>query len=666
MHLRFKTVLSLFVFVIIFLSHVQISWANNCQTCHEDTKSETDINSSVHKDLGCVDCHNDAKTIPHNKSPKQLKCTQCHDDVSKKHAFHPELANNTPEQELMMGCQDCHGTHKVKKQDGQAMTTCNDCHSDVVDAFSKSHHHKAQTVKNDITPSCLSCHNQNILKNKAAQNERCLSCHRDDENVVTATTPSKNFIVSYTKSVHGKAVAHGNDKSAGCVDCHSAHDASATQKENIAKTCSACHEKDMKAFEKSVHAISLEKGNHDSPTCTNCHGEHSITKHTNPNAPTAFANIASEVCADCHSNDKFSKKYGLSSNIFQTFKDSYHGLAVAEGSMNVAHCASCHEHHDTRSATDPESTVHQGNLIQTCGKCHPGANAQFTVGKVHVETDREDSPILFWIWIVYMFLIAGTIGGMLFHNILDHISKSRHVLHERRHDTGKKPYPKTLYLRMTVNERIQHAILAISFITLVITGFLLRYPDTWFVSMVREITGEFFLYRGLVHRIAGVSMMVISFYHVLYLLLTKRGHQLFKDLLPRWQDAKDAIGMMLYYVGISKNKPQFDRFSYIEKSEYWALIWGTVVMSMTGLILWFENYSMGYLTKIGWDIARVIHFYEAWLAALAIIVWHFYFVIFNVEVYPLNMACLKGTLTEEEMANEHPLELKKIKEKEDK
>jgi cytochrome b subunit of formate dehydrogenase len=99
----------------------------------------------------------------------------------------------------------------------------------------------------------------------------------------------------------------------------------------------------------------------------------------------------------------------------------------------------------------------------------------------------------------------------------------------------------------------------------------------------------------------------------------------------------------------------------VEKAEYWALIWGTAIMGSTGVLLWFDNASMGLITKFGLDIARTIHFYEAWLATLAIFVWHFYFVIFNPDSYPLNLAFWKGTLTEEEMEDEHPLELEKIK-----
>jgi cytochrome b subunit of formate dehydrogenase len=166
--------------------------------------------------------------------------------------------------------------------------------------------------------------------------------------------------------------------------------------------------------------------------------------------------------------------------------------------------------------------------------------------------------------------------------------------------------------------------------------------------------------RGIVHRIAGVVLVLVSLYHLYYVLFVPRGKKLIRDLLPRWSDLTDARDVLRYNLGLISEKPQFDRFSYIEKSEYWALVWGTFIMAVTGFILWFDNTFLGLLTKLGWDVARTIHYYEAWLATLAIIVWHFYFVIFNPDVYPINLAFWTGTLTEEEMAEEHPRELAEI------
>ena len=129
----------------------------------------------------------------------------------------------------------------------------------------------------------------------------------------------------------------------------------------------------------------------------------------------------------------------------------------------------------------------------------------------------------------------------------------------------------------------------------------------------------------------------------------------------RMQDIRDMVQVLKYNLGISKTKPKFGRFNYIEKSEYWALIWGTVVMTVTGIVLWFENHFMGWFSKTFVDVCNTIHYFEAWLAFLAIIVWHIYYVIFNPDVYPMNFAWLTGYLTEEEMEKEHPLELERIK-----
>ncbi len=206
--------------------------------------------------------------------------------------------------------------------------------------------------------------------------------------------------------------------------------------------------------------------------------------------------------------------------------------------------------------------------------------------------------------------------------------------------------------------------LAVSFMLLVITGFMLSFPNTWWVSHIRDISSHSFEYRGLIHRISAVVMVAVSLYHIYYISFTERGRKLIKDLLPKFQDIKDAIGVVRFNVGVTDTKPKLDRFSYIEKAEYWALIWGTIVMSLTGVVMWFDNTFIGLFTKLGWDIARTIHYYEAWLAFLAIVVWHFYFVIFNPDVYPMNVAWIKGTMSEEEMAEEHPLEYERIKKEE--
>ncbi len=217
------------------------------------------------------------------------------------------------------------------------------------------------------------------------------------------------------------------------------------------------------------------------------------------------------------------------------------------------------------------------------------------------------------------------------------------------------------YLRMTVNERVQHFFLLSSFITLVITGFWLKFPEAWWVKWIVALIGKHaFDARSAIHRIAAIIMILVSLYHVFYISFTARGRKLVKDLWFKKQDMSDLFQSVLYLVGLSKDKPKYGRFGYTEKMEYWAVVWGSVVMGLTGGVLWLENTFLMYIKPEGMYIATTIHYYEAILASLAILVWHFYFVMFNPDVFPMNKAWLLGYLNREEMEKEHSAELEEI------
>jgi cytochrome b subunit of formate dehydrogenase len=219
------------------------------------------------------------------------------------------------------------------------------------------------------------------------------------------------------------------------------------------------------------------------------------------------------------------------------------------------------------------------------------------------------------------------------------------------------------YIRMTLNERIQHFLLLSSFITLVITGFALKFPESLWVTAIYKMLGEnTFDLRGLVHRIAAVIMVAVSLYHLWYIFFHARGKQLVKDLWFKKSDISDLQNAFKYYIGKTKTRPKYGRFSYIEKAEYWAVVWGTIVMGATGSVLWFENTFLPVISNSGMNLATAIHYYEAILASLAIFVWHFYFVIYNPDVYPINKVWFRGYMSREEMELEHPLELEKIDE----
>ncbi len=674
----------------------------DCLTCHSDSTltkekegkqvslfiDESVLNASPHKKLVCVACHTgfNPEVVPHKEKITPVDCRRCHGDVQFKHPFHPQLAKAINEhQEPDISCKDCHGTHNVvspkvpgsKFSPSRLNESCGECHSDERDRFEASAHGKAAAAGVQGAPSCLTCHSTQVVLDesspdslalKTAQEKLCLSCHLDNPQVRAQAAPSAGFIAAYEKSVHGAALAKGNARAANCVSCHGSHDmrkgndpASLVNKLNIPRTCSQCHDAIGREFAESIHGTAFAKGVPDAPVCTNCHGEHNILAPSDPRSRVAASNVSSQVCSPCHSSVSLSSKYGLASDRFQTYSDSYHGLAIRGGSVEVANCVSCHGTHNIKPSSDPTSSVNKANLAVTCGKCHPGANSRFAVGSVHVALNARSDPTIYWVATFYIILIVVVVGGMFIHNVLDFVRKSRRRLMIRRGLIIEEHAGRRLYVRMTLSERLQHGTLLVSFVTLVITGFALKYPDAWWVTPVRQISPVMFEIRSIVHRIAGVVMILASLYHLYYLAFVPRGRQLLKDLLPVMQDVRDAIAVMKYNLGLSVIRPRFGRFSYIEKSEYWALVWGTIVMGATGTILWFDNTFIGLLTKLWWDVAQAVHYYEAWLATLAIVVWHFYFVIFNPDVYPMNVAWWKGTLTEEEMREEHPLELEQIR-----
>lgn len=211
---------------------------------------------------------------------------------------------------------------------------------------------------------------------------------------------------------------------------------------------------------------------------------------------------------------------------------------------------------------------------------------------------------------------------------------------------------------MTTNQRWQHLILLTSFIILVITGFALKFPDSWFA----EVLGMSERIRSIVHRIAGVVLIAAGFYHVFYVAIAREGQRLIRDIFPNLTDARNAYQAMTYYTGLGKTKPKFARFTYGEKAEYWALVWGTALMGLTGVMMWAKVWVGNLLARWWVDVATAVHFYEAILATLAIVVWHFYQVFADPDVYPMNWAWWDGKMPVDQYRHEHELDTDSISE----
>ena len=534
------------------------------------------------------------------------------------------------------------GFHAKAIQNGSKAASCLDCHS-----------------RNNDLSTMLPASDPKSTVNRRNIAETCGRCH-GDKSIMQGSGISNRPFLSYRESVHAKALSQGNASAAICTDCHNSHDilpASNSQspiaKVNIPKTCGKCHGSETTEFMQSIHGQAVARGVSRSPVCTDCHGIHDIKTPLDGNGATVA--VGTESCAGCHEGVMLTQEFGVAGERVRSYKDSYHGLASQLGSKVVANCASCHGVHNILPSSDPRSMINANNLPQTCGQCHIGAGANFAKGKIHLTSELTSAAgtrdigivgtkVVRWI---YLPMIVLVIGGMVVHNAL---IWGRKVVARRRHE-------RTI-VRLTVNQRAQHWLLLTSFIVLVLSGFALQYPDSW---LAWSLGSEYL--RRIIHRIAAVVMLVVGAYHLAYLALSKEGRFWMKDMLPRWKDVQDVIGNFSYYLGVNKIRPKFARFGYAEKAEYWAVVWGTIIMGLTGLMIWFKLGIFSILPRWAIDIALAVHFYEAVLATLAIIVWHFYHVIFDPDVYPINFAFVDGKVSESHYKEEHELAYEELNRK---
>ena len=560
-----------------------------------------------------------------------------------------------------LDCQGCHAPGKTLPYLGGAKF-----HADAHTAYDRGFH--ARGIQGGMkAATCIDCHTKNhdlttILppndpKSTVSRSniaETCGRCH-GDKSVMKGSGISDRPFLSYRESVHAKALAQGNVSAAVCTDCHKSHDIlpaadpqSPIAKVNIPSTCSKCHQAESAEFMQSVHGQAVTRGVSRSPVCTDCHGIHGITSPVEKATASAATAVATDTCAGCHEGVTLTREFGVAGERVSSYKDSYHGLASQFGSKVVANCASCHGVHNILPSSDPRSMISANNLPQTCAQCHIGAGANFAAGKIHLTSElvaaagAQDAGLIGtrvvrWIYIPLIVLV---IGGMAIHNGLIWFRKA----------AAKKRQARQI-VRLTVNQRVQHWLLLTSFTALVLSGFALQYPDSWLATL---LGGSEYL-RRFIHRLAAVVMLVVGAYHLAYLGITKEGRLWLKDMLVRGKDFADVLGNFRYYLGTAKDKPRIARFGYAEKAEYWAVVWGTIIMGLTGLMIWFKLGIFGFLPRWSIDIALAIHFYEAVLATLAIVIWHFYHVIFDPDVYPVNFAFLDGRVSEQHFREEHEL-----------
>lgn len=584
----------------------------DCLECHDDEEfksaDERSLHvptaafaASVHGELECTNCHADVEEIPHEEHLAKVDldtCEGCHDEaVAAYRTSRHAAAGDRP---AAAGCADCHSDVHVARS-----------HTDPASAAHWTH----------LAATCAKCHAANATTG--------------------ARLPITRPVEAYLKSVHSSRVAAGTH-AAVCSDCHGSHailpasDPSSTiWPSRVPETCGTCHAAVAAEFRDSVHGAALARGLRDAPSCTNCHGEHDILPSSDPTAPVFTRNIATLTCGRCHGDLRLTRKYGLSAQQVASYQDSFHGLALRAGQVNVANCASCHGVHNILPSSDPRSLISAANLPSTCGKCHPGAGSSFPIGAVHVLGAGSPQRAEFWIRYVYLWVIGLVIGAMVVHTATDFAVKLRHW------PPPAAPAPPAPRVRMSRPLRWQHGLVMLSFPVLILTGFALTYPESWWAAPLLRWEARFGL-RGTVHRGAALIILGALLWHLGQWYSSQALRARLRGL--RWSrtDLRYLGARWAWYLGLRPTLPPSGSFSYIEKAEYWAFLWGMLIMTASGLVLWFSDLTLRHLPKWFTDVATAVHFYEAVLASLAVAVWHLYWVVFDPDVYPMDRSWWSG------------------------
>ncbi len=308
---------------------------------------------------------------------------------------------------------------------------------------------------------CLACHtDQREYPHRTSQIE-CTSCHRD----ITGQGPAEYVALTVelpfpdrrsltlkanetcrlchaekfeesVDSAHARVLAGGNREAPICVDCHGSHDVTPPDqpRAKISATCATCHRAVYTTYRSSVHGQALEEeSNPDVPTCVDCHGVHNVRGPRDP----AFRNDSIALCGGCHGDEERMAKYGISTQVFQTYLNDFHGRSVAvfrrqspSRPSTEAVCFDCHGIHNIRRPDDPLSTVYPTNLQHTCQQCHPDANIKFPQAWLsHYTPTWQDTPILYAVNLFYRIMIPLIIGGFLAYIALD---AARRMILKRR------------------------------------------------------------------------------------------------------------------------------------------------------------------------------------------------------------------------------------------
>jgi predicted CXXCH cytochrome family protein len=619
----------------------------SCLDCHEKTppeKQDKDTESnpaieilragpfaaSVHGKLQCVDCHVGIKDIPHDEKLPPAQCASCH------------------QKEALAYANSIHGMSHAMGASGAA--TCTSCHGD----------HEMAPVKNIDSP---------VFKLNLPQT--CARCHSNKKLTDEYRIGSPQAALNFADSIHGQALLKmGLIVAPSCNDCHGVHDikrsvdkSSRTNKANVANTCGQCHVGIEAVYIQSVHGALVAKGDSRGPVCSDCHSAHQITAPSGVN----FKAQSDAVCGRCH-QDRLAR-----------YDETYHGKAMALGRPNVASevaaCYDCHGHHDVFPVSDPRSRLSKGRIVETCQQCHPGVNAKFTEYRPHADPlDKVNYPLLHAVYVAMTGLLIGVFAFFGLHTLLWLVRSVYLFLHDSKTFREAKIEQRdddVQYTRFTPFDRMLHLMVVTSFLLLVLTGMPLKFYYTGWAKVIFSLLGGAEVARALHHFGAIVTFayfglhlagLVSNFWRRRRFIRNPETGRLGMrriwaalfgpdSMVPSVQDWRDFVAHQKWFFGKGP-RPQFDRWTYWERFDYFAVFWGIFIIGASGLVMWFPRFFTGFLP--GWmiNIALILHSDEALLAAGFIFTIHFFNTHFRIEKFPMDTVIFSGRISKAELLHE--------------
>ncbi len=628
----------------------------------------------------CIDCH-----VPHKVRREAVSLTISDRDCMKCHERHDvfkiagtDTLSMTVDREQLKAsahenipCVKCHvdvDPRRKRPCEPSGQVDCSNCHAKIAEEYAVSGHGQAHKNGVEQAPYCTTCHgghgalphsDEDSPVYRASVPALCGDCHRAEGKAIGVTELSQaDALTDYSHSVHGRGlVEKGLLPSAICIDCHSSHmvlkhsdPRSTVSRENLPSTCATCHRGIYKDYIKSIHFALNEKDREKLPTCATCHSSHTIGEVTGD----AFVQEVTHQCGSCHDE------------LAETYLDTMHGKAYRLGYLDAAKCSNCHGAHHILAVDDPNSAVGHRNIVATCQQCHPDANMRFTGYLTHAtHHDPDKYPFLFYSYWAMTFLLVGVFTFFGLHTLLWLPRSFRHMLEHRKDVVWGEP--RYYIRRFTLPQRITHLFVITSFLSLALTGMMLKFSSMPWAAFIANLLGGV-KGAGIIHRMAAVTTFGYFVFHISSLVRYKRQRRLKliqlvfgrDSLMFNLKDVKDFWGTLKWFFNAGP-RPRYGRWTYWEKFDYLAVFWGVAVIGLSGLMLWLPVLFTKFLPGAVINVATIIHSDEALLAVGFIFTIHFFNTHLRPEAFPMDTVVFTGLVPLDDFMRDRPLEYEEMK-----